>query len=108
MDINTQLGAGLDKLISISPAVLSYQSGSTTVSASVARSYTRYERRTFKNAGVEDTFDDMYVMARPSDVESWGLEALKSQVALDSEPMMIGNTIKKSIAFWKIFLRRRQ
>jgi hypothetical protein len=101
------LTAALEIAISQSPAVLTFVSGSTTVSASVKKSYTEYSNRQQRDAGYEVGLDNMFVMARTGDVSSWGLKAQTSNVSVDGVPMCLGQSIGKTVVYWKIWLRQK-
>lgn len=105
MNVTAALTQALNHLKQVNNATLTYVSGSTTVSASVFKSYIQTNGAEVKDAGLDFSMDDTFVLATPSDVSSWGLTPMKSKVSLDGVQFMVGNNIIKSAAHWQIWLR---
>ena len=98
--------AGLAKHTSLSTGSLSYiKANGSPVTASVYKSYQRDFNRDMQDAGYLESFDNTYVLAKASDVSSWGLTPMTSKVFLDGQPLLIGRTISKTNAYWQIYLR---
>jgi hypothetical protein len=104
-DVLNRLTAGLNRLKAINSATLSYTSGSTEVSCSVFKSMVSTHRRAMTDAGYEVDLDDVFVLATPSDVSSWGLQEMTSEVRLDGVAYMLGQSIVKTPVHWEIWLR---
>lgn len=105
--LNSLFAAGLSYVKNQASASLTYLSGSTTVSASVYKSFVREYTRDLKDAGAEQGFDNLYVLASPSAVQNWGLVPMKSNVDLDGVHYTVGRTINKAPGYWTVWLRYR-
>jgi|ERR1044072_8949966 hypothetical protein len=98
--------AGLSKHAALSTGLLTYtKSDNTVVSASVYKSYQRDSNSDMQDAGYLDSLDNLYVLAKTSDVSTWGLQPMTSKVTLDGTSFLVGRTIGKTNAYWQIYLR---
>lgn len=102
------LAAALDKAIGMNSGVLSFVKNGTTLTATVYKSVIKDYNRDIANAGYEESLDNLYVLAKPSDVSSWGLQPMTSNVTLDGTPYMVGRTIQTNTSFITIWLRVRK
>jgi len=102
------LAAALNKAIGMNSGTLTFVKDGTTVSATVYKSILKDYNRDPANAGYEETYDNLYVLAKPSDVQDWGLQPMTSEVKLDGVDYMTGRSINKTTSFWTIFLRARK
>ena len=97
--------AGWQAAFDVSPATLSYLSGSTTVSASVVSSYGAGHKYQMNENNFIKEYLDYSVLAKTSDVSSWGLEPLKSKVVVDGTTYLVGGLITKNKLIYQITLR---
>ena len=106
MNLDEAMLSGLIKHTGLSTGSLTYlKNGTTPVTASVYKSYQRDTNSDMQDAGFMDSLDNLYVLAKTSDVSGWGLLPMKSQVFLDGQSFQIGRTIGKTNAYWQIYLR---
>ena len=105
MDLQTAYEMGLAKHTSMNSGSLTYNNGTTTLTCSVYKSYQRDSNKDQQDAGYLDSLDNLYVLAKASDIQTWGLLPMVSRVTLDGEPFLIGRTIGKTNAYWQIYLR---
>lgn len=106
--LSSALSAALAKAKQLNSGTLTFVSGSTTVSATVYKSFLKDQNRDIDDAGYQESYDNLYVMATPADVSSWGLQPMTSNVQLDGVPYMVGRTINKTSDYWTIWLRVRK
>jgi hypothetical protein len=107
MTLTEAYTAGLEKHRSLNAGSLSFiKTNGAPVSASVYRSYQRDFTRDMEDAGFNDAFDNLYVLAKTTDVSSWGLLPMTSKVFLDGEQFLIGRTIGTAPGFSQIYLRK--
>lgn len=100
-DIGSILQAGLDKLIQINPGTLTYNDQSVTV----FKSFLRNQNRQLNAIGYEDTYDDLYVLVKPSDIASWNLQAMKTLVYLDGVAYRLGRSTTTTPGYITLWLR---
>lgn len=106
MNVSAALTGALNRLKSINSGTLSFvDANGNTQSATVFKSYAFTNRREQRETGYEQHYDDLYVMATPADVETWGLTPMSSEVSLDGVAYMVGNNIVKTPVHWQIWLR---
>jgi hypothetical protein len=103
--LSSALSAALARAKQLNSGTLTYLSGSTTLSATVYKSFLKDYNRDMDDAGYSETYDNLYVMATPADVSSWGLQPMTSVVKLDGVEYMIGKTINKTTDYWTVWLR---
>lgn len=99
--VSSLLGLGLDELITINPGTLTYNGQSVTV----FKSFLRNQTRDMQENGFEQMFDDLYVLAKPSDIASWSLVPSHTQVTLDSVVYIVGRTVTTTTGYVTIWLR---
>jgi hypothetical protein len=100
MNVAAALAGALARVKSITSGTLSFNGNTATVYKSFARSYNREQQASGYNE-----FDDMSVLATPSDVSDWNLIPNQSQVTLDGVAYEVGQSITKTPDYWTIFLR---
>lgn len=103
MNIASALQAGLDVLIAMSGGTLRNTSDQ---SIRVFKSFLRNRTRTMSEYGYDDTYDDLYVIAKPSDVVGWTLSPLKTKLYLDDVPYYVGRTTTETSGYITIWLRK--
>ena len=106
LDPISDLLIGLAQAQAFSSASFSYLSGSTPLTCSVYQSFgnsVRYETDTFEYNKI---YEDNSVIAKVSDVGTWGLEPKKSKVYVNGIPFMIGGLVTYTPAYYWISLRR--
>ena len=100
------LDAALQKAKSLNSGSLSFlKDGTTPVTASVYRSFLKDYNRDMAESGYEESFDNLHVMAKPSDVSGWGLQPMTSIVTLDGVQYMVGRTTTNTPGYFTIWLR---
>jgi hypothetical protein len=97
------LTAGLNKLVELNPGTLTFNGSSITV----FKSFLRNQNRSMNEFGYDDSFDDLYVLAKPVDVEGWNLQPMKSQVALDGTNYILGKSTTTTPGYITLWLRRK-
>lgn len=106
LDPREELLLGLAEAQSMSSATFSYLSGSTPLTCSVYQSFgfnVKYETDTFE---YQKIYEDQSVIAKVSDVGTWGLEPKKSKVHVNGFPYMIGGVVTYTDIYYWISLRR--
>jgi len=98
---NRMLVAGLRVLMTQSPGVLTYQGKSVDCYRSAVRDYSRKMDPT----GYNETFDNLFVQVLTADIASWSLVPMSSQVILDGDNFIVGQTITTTGAITTIYLR---
>jgi hypothetical protein len=104
MDVTAALNAGLDVLKKINAGTLTYNGQSITV----FKSYLRNRSREMQENGYMDGYDDLYVLAKLSDVSSWGLLPQKTLVTLDGVEYRVGQSTTSCAGYMTIFLKLKQ
>jgi hypothetical protein len=104
MNLEQALGAALNKLIALNPATLTNESGT---SITVFKSFLKNKARTMNEFGYDDSFDDLYLLAKPDDVSSWTLEPMKTRILLDGVVYYLGKTTTETPGYVSIWLRKR-
>lgn len=105
--LEAALNTALTYVKALSSGTLNYVSGSTPLTASVYKSFIRDYSREMDNTGYQQTYDNLYVLVKPSDVASWGLKPMTSEVTLDGVAYMTGRTINTTLGYTTIFLRTK-
>lgn len=95
---------GLNKMIAMNTGTLAY-SGSTV---SCYKSAYKDNNYSMDNTGLMGDFDNLFVMARTSEVGSWNLEPYTKEVTLDGTPYMTGRTITVNGPATTIWLRKKR
>lgn len=103
--IETALNTALTTAKTLSSGSFSYHNGTTAFTASVFKSFIRENNKEMQDAGYLESLDNLYVLAKTSDVSGWGLQPMTSKVYLDGESYLVGRTITKSNAYWQVYLR---
>jgi len=98
------LSAGLNKLIELNPATLTNTTGT---SITVFKSFLKNQDRKMSEYGYDDSYDDLYVLAKPTDVASWTLEPLKTKVLLDGVQYYLGKTTTTTPGYITLWLRKK-
>jgi hypothetical protein len=101
-DLATLLGQALDKLTTLNPGTLTF--GGESIS--VFKSFLRNVNRQMNDFGYDDSFDDLYVLAKPADISSWNLQPLKSTVTLDGVSYKLGRSTTTTPGYVTLWLRR--
>lgn len=101
--LENALLAGFNAISALSSGTLTYGTSSCTVF--VANNRDNSKKMT--DSGYWDQFDDLYVLAKKSDVVDWNLKPSLSQVSLDGVAHMVGRSINKNNAVWTIWLRKK-
>ena len=107
MNPTDDLLLGLAEAQAFSNASFSYLSASVPVTCSVYQSYgynVRYETDTFE---YQKVYEDNSVVAKATDVGTWGLEPKKSEVHVDGVAFMVGGIVTYTPGYWWISLRRK-
>ena len=95
------LVAGLRVLMTQSPGVLTYQGTSVDCYRSAVRDYSRKMDPT----GYNEVYDNLFVQVLTEDISSWNLVPMSSQVTLDGDAFIVGQTVTTTGAITTIYLR---
>jgi hypothetical protein len=99
------LTKGLEKMIEINPATLSFVSGSTTVTCSCYFSFTNSIRYDMEDSDYKRTHEDTSVICKTADIEDWGLEPKKSKVTVNGVSYMTGGIFTTNDTYSWLSLR---
>lgn len=107
MNLNQAQLLGLEKMISLNSGTLQHSGSGVINRATVYQSAYRDANWSVDNTGFQEDYDNLYVMAKTSDVSSWNLKPLKTEVTLDGVKYMTGKTITVNGPATTIWLRKR-
>jgi hypothetical protein len=107
MNLDSILNLALTTLKGYSNADLTFtKSDGTVVTANVFRGHSNYISRDIADSGYEENLDDLFIIAKTSFVDTWGLAPMTSKVQLDGVNYMVGKSINKTAQYWTIYLRK--
>ena len=95
---------GLNRMIALNPGTLTY-SGSTVTVYKSAYKDTNYS---MDNTGLMGDLDNLFVMARTTEITGWNLLPYTNEVTLDGTPYMTGRTITVNGPATTIWLRKKR
>jgi hypothetical protein len=98
--------AGLELVQSYSSASFAYlKDGTTPVTCSVYDSFGHSQTYETVESGYDRVFSDKSVIAKTSDVGTWGIEPKKSLVYLNGVPYLVGGVVTYTDIYQWISLR---
>lgn len=101
MTLAQALNNGLELLKQQNPGTLVYNGHTITV----FKSFLRNENRQMQLDGYTLQYDDLYVLAKPSDVANWNIVPNKTVVKLDNVDYVVGQSTTTTPGYVTIWLR---
>lgn len=98
------LSEGLNKLMESNPGSLTYN-GQTIV---CFKSFLKNQTREMGQFGYDDSYDDLYVLVKPSSIAGWNLQPKKTQLTLDGVDYILGRSTTTTPGYSTLWLRLKK
>lgn len=78
------------------------------ISITVYKSFLKTQSREMQEVGYNNSYDDLYVLASPTDVVGMNLIPNQTEVTLDGVGYVVGRTVTTTPGYVSIWLRLKQ